>query len=179
MDIEQKREEIINYLSECFSNSILTLEEYELRLDKATDARSFQELDMIVVDLYKSHPSGSPRSVQKSEGKIQGITALLGSQELMGNWMKSSSIQLRALMGSVECDLTRTKLYPENKIQVYSMMSEVNIFVPRGVALVNSIIPVISEMKYRDYNEKSRPGAPRIEISGVAIMSEIKIKIMK
>ena len=140
-NIEQRREEVIAHLKESFSRSILTLEEYETRLDMANAALTLSDLNLLVVDIQgradqfppsASSPASSSGLVLDSTRGEQRSLALMGTQKLSGNWLKKDSVLLQVFMGSMKCDLTRTRLFPHNKIRLYSIMSEVRIFVPEG-----------------------------------------------
>jgi len=172
------------HLSEAFAKGILTLEDYEERLEKATAAVTLQDLEMIVADLYspppphyRDHAVGAvERPTAKPLYKPRNIIVFMGSRELTGPWMKSDSVYIKVLMGSVECDLTRTPLFPVNRIHVISVMSEVNLLVPRNATVTASLTPIMAEVKHRYDNEEALSGAPHIEIGGVAVLSEVNIR---
>ena len=174
-DLEQRREEVIKYLTESFSQGILTLKDYEDRLEKANAARVILELDALVADIRGVSNRPHPPSPQLPAAGEQRTLAFMGERALSGNWLEKDSVRLQAIMSSLECDLTRTTLFPVTKIRVYSLMSAVHIFVPKGVTVHENIAAILSETKRRDQNRENLPGAPLIEISGVAVMSEVRI----
>ncbi len=181
--MEQHREQIIQYLTECFASDILTTEEYEHRVERANAAENSTDLELVIADLKKSPRAPSPGNYPQrrpsgdiTEGRDrQRVLAIMGEQDLTGNWLRKDSVLIQALMGSVSCDLRDVRLYPETKIQIYSLMAEVEIRVPEGVALISNVSPILAEIKRKDRNPESLPGAPVIEIGGLAIMSEVKI----
>jgi hypothetical protein len=182
--IEPQREQVINYLTECFANDILTTEEYEYRVGRAAEANVSGELEAIIADIRRpQHGPGSRTgnpAVRPSRDITEGrdrqrVLSILGEQQLSGNWMKKDSVLVQAFMGSVSCDLRDVRLFPVNRIQIYSLMAEVKITVPQGIALVSNVSPILGEIKRRDRSPDAMPGAPVIEIGGLIIMSELKI----
>jgi hypothetical protein len=180
---EQHRDRIINYLTECFAGDILTTEEYEKRVEQSNAARTQAELEAVIADLRSSRPRIGPanppapaQSRDLTAGRpTQRVMAILGEQDLSGNWMTKDSVLIQAFMGSVKCDLRGVNLFAENRIQIYALMAEVNIKVPEGIALVSSLAPILAEIKRKDRSPESLPGAPIVEIGGLVIMGEVKI----
>lgn len=175
--IDQKREEAIDFLTDCFARDILTTSEYEKRVEGVHAAGSPVEIDTLLEDLRRtSTPANVNSGRDITAGRdTQRLIAVLGSQHLKGDWLKKDNVLIQTVLGSMRCDLREVRLFAVNRIQIYSFMAEIKIIVPPGVALVSNVSPILAEIKRKDRNPEQLPGAPVIEIGGLAIMSEVKI----
>ncbi len=193
MDMEAKREQLIDFLTECFARDIIDTDEYERRVAAIQSANSYGELEPIVQDLRD--PGASFTRVARPDRKElnrnelnrneldltrgkkpQRILSILSNQQLAGDWLNRDSVLVQALLASVTCDLRDSRLFSITRIQIYCLMAKLKIYIPRGIALESNVAPILAEICQKERSPAQMPGAPIIQMSGVLIMSELHIE---
>jgi hypothetical protein len=115
----------------------------------------------------------------------QHVTAVMGSARRTVESQPFRSADVTAVMGSSSLDLTRSELQPgqEAVVEVFAMMGNVTIRVPRGWIVDTRAIPVLGALRDerwpagRTADDAATPETPpRLVLRGVVMMGAILVR---
>jgi hypothetical protein len=182
---DSERERVAERLRDAVAEGRLDLEEFEQRLDATYKARTHGELEPLVSDLpvTSSMSAATTRSGgwgQRVGGPAtsRGAFAFWGGFGRKGTWTVGRKFTAFTLMGGGEIDLREARF--EDRVTVircFAIMGGVQIVVPpelnvetRGIGLMGG---------FGEHGEGAGdpdPAAPRVIISGVAIMGGVGVE---
>ncbi len=179
------RQQAIDALCDHFANDVLSVEEFERRVDRAHRAESLDEIRELLADL----PSGdlpvrreevatnaierAQASVPVSRVKERGfMVAALGGVERKGRWIPARQNYAVALMGGVVLDFREALLPPgETEVWVFTVMGGAEIIVPPGLTVESDGVAILGGFEHlEDAAVSPDPDAPVLHIRGLAIM---------
>jgi len=189
--LDHTRQGTIDALCEHFANDVMSVEDFEARVDVAHRATTVAELTELLSDLPTGNlpatwdpsapaPIGSRTvapAAHRDESAFQ--VAILGGAKRTGQWAPARVNQTIAVMGGVELDF-REALLPRGvtELKVYAVMGGVEIIVPpgldvesRGVGIMGGFDHAGNDLRLTD------PNAPVLRISGIALMGGVDIKV--
>lgn len=110
----------------------------------------------------------------------EGFSALLSTVTRRGRFELPRTLRVAAFMGHVLLDLTQVAIGPSGaSIEVLSMLSEVEILVPRSLRLECSGNPVAGAFEVKAKNvAPPSPTAPLLRVSGSAIMGAVRVRVV-
>lgn len=187
---DQDRSRVVALLSDALGLGQITFGEYEERSQQAVEARTFADLDRLVVDLpaaqaapappssaatpaYRapSHaPAGVPRMGETkwavmSETKVHGPVAVGPEHTATAFW------------GGVKLDLREaTFLVGDVTINAYAVMGGVQIIVPRGANVNVDGVGVMGAFEHKN-PELGDPNGPRITVKGFAFWGGVEVRV--
>lgn len=186
------RQKAIDALCEHFANDVLSVEEFERRVDLAHKANSPADLQKLLADL----PSGdlpirredvntmaverARPSVPAHRVKERGVmVAALGGVERKGRWIPARSNYGIAVMGGMVLDFREALLPPgETEVWIFSVMGGAEIVVPPGLTVESDGIAILGGFEHiEDAVLGSDPDAPRLRIRGVALMGGVEVTV--
>jgi hypothetical protein len=198
------REETIDALCREFANDALSLAELERRLTKAREARSPEDLGVLLSDLTRvvavpvpSGPRGmepvmaadATRMVPGSAAGRAGeprpgshlAVAVLGGTRRAGRWAPPESMVAVAIMGGIELDFREAVLTPGvTEINVFAFWGGVQITVPPEVHVDTRGLAIMGGFEQTSDVESDPPaGAPTIRVNGMAIMAGVEVLVRK
>lgn len=168
--IDARREDARERLSRAFADGGIDAGEYEDRIERVGSAESSAEIDQYTADLPALGAQARPVAAAAPE---QSVFTVLGSRSLGGNWLRERYATSVTLLGQTILDLRACVLPQEVTVHVVSVMGECQIIVPPGVAVINSVTPMLAEVA-----DRVPPcGNPHttIRLTGIAVMSEVSI----
>lgn len=183
LPMEMQRERTVELLSRHFAHDNLTLDELERRIEKAYHARGPGELH----DLTRDLPSGTDEGQARPAAPLpeafapehDRIVSIMTETKRRGMWRPARQAELWSVMSDTNLDLTEAILSPGvTEIEVFALMTGVKIIVPPGVRVVvqtHSLMSSVSDESIEPPQVGS--GAPVLRLTGVAIMSEIKVRV--
>lgn len=196
--VEQRREEVIDILTDAFSRDIIGTEQYELRVEEANRRNSVEELNQLVSDV-QGLGGGSAALQRYPDPGMQTVRSIFSSQQMDGDWLVHDHVQVHSVFGSATLDLRRPVLGPLTTITLTAVLGDVKIIVPRGVKVTVDVTPVLGEVKRQNEDQKllqqvkgfissflgegneiepvnphSHPAA-RVQVSGQAILGSVYI----
>jgi hypothetical protein len=188
--LRDRREQVIEWLSDQFARDTLELEEYERRIDLAHQATSVAALDELVADLNmppSAAESGAPgealapRPVEQPpvpRTRRKRVIAIMGGVERKGRWVVPEHVRVIAVMGGISLDFREALLAPGvTHVQVVALMGGVEIMVPPHVAVQCEGLAIMG-----GFEEVHRapavpdPDRPTLMITGFAMMGGVDIK---
>lgn len=195
-ELEPLKQAAIDRLTEAFAADRIDMDEYERRAALANAARLPRELDELTADLpvvRKGAARGEPsrRSERRPSDESHGLRinpdlaggvpmntgCVMGDRHLAGNWLSSDRVSSFTVMGSTKIDLREVDLPPGPlKIEVFTLMGETRIIVPRGLPVRMSAFALMAESRVdREVEQQTRGAESWVEISGFAMMGELRV----
>jgi hypothetical protein len=170
-------------LSAHFANDALSIDELDVRLERAYAATSLAELEALTADLPDERPPARERSalatsrtLERYEGPAQ-IRAILSETRRGGLWAVPSELDVKAVMANITLDLRSAMLAPGvTDIDVRAVMASVQILLPPGVRVVENLRAFMASVTDDSYSAISDSSAPVIRLTGRAFMSEVKVR---
>jgi hypothetical protein len=178
------RERAIERLSEHFAHDQLTIDELDRRLERAYAATSLAELDALTADLpddarvpVRSGAAAPPAEYVPREESGR-IVAILSETRRAGLWAVPPRLDVTATLSNLTLDLRSALLAPGvTEIEVRAVMASVQIVLPPGVRVVESVRAFMASVADDSYGAlTSDPSVPTIRLSGRAVMAEVKVR---
>jgi len=191
--LDAARERAIKLLTDRFADDTLTVEEFEVRLDRMYQAATPAELDALMGDLVSGgvRPAGAPGVVPQPAGgarpypapgetpALRRMLAVMSETKQGGYWIVPRRLDVFAFMGEVFLDLRDAALPPGFcEIEVVAIMANVKVLVPPGV-IVEGLLTSIMAAFGNDAEDDGRlPGsALRVRLTGLALMAEVRVRV--
>ena len=186
------RQQAIDALCEHFANDVLSVEEFERRVDSAHKAESAAELRKLLQDLPTGdlpirreevtpmHPARVQATIPSSRVKERGLmVAALGGVERKGRWTPARKTFAVAVMGGVVLDFREALLPPgETEVWLFSLMGGAEIIVPPGLTVESDGVAIMGGFAHQeDSYSNPDPDAPILRLRGLAIMGGVDVSI--
>ena len=177
------RERTIERLSTHFANDRLSIDELDLRLERAYAATSLAELDALTADLADDQVPMAHVPVRRADASLERyegpthIRAILSETRRGGLWAVPPELGVKAFMANITLDLRSALLSPGvTEIDVSAIMASVQILLPPGVRVVESLRAFMASVTDDSYSDVSGLSVPVIRLTGHAVMSEVKVR---
>ena len=191
--LRQRRQEVIDRLTDDFARDLIDVDEFEMRVDQAHRAVSIEALEQVVADLepleasaapvspeqaMELHPTRTPASaLALNRAESRWAVAVLGGVERKGSWRVPQKLKVVCLMGGAEIDFREVSLPPGvTTIRIICMMGGAEIIVPPDLAVECDGIAIMGGFEQLDRAPpKADPDAPLLRVSGFALMGGFTI----
>jgi len=201
--LRERREQVIELLSDSFANDVLDMDQFEERVGTAHRASSIAELDSLVEDLAPlgeetddSHPPASEvaspvessqalvsapapdQALALTRAKRKRLVAVFGGVDRKGSWRVPEKLRVVAVMGGASLDFREAALPPGvTDVQVTAVMGGVDILVPPTLAVEAEGSAIFGGFEGVDRAPPSPdPDAPLLRIHGLAFMGGVDIQ---
>ena len=186
------RQQAIDALCEHFANDVLSVEEFERRVDSAHQAESTEELRKLLQDLPTGdlpirrdevtpmHPPRAEATVPASRVKERSLlVAALGGVERKGRWIPARRNYAVAVMGGVSLDFREALLPPgETEVWLFTLMGGAEIIVPPGLTVESDGIAIMGSFAHQEDASITPDGnAPILRLRGLSIMGGVDVSI--
>ncbi|GAA1593925.1 hypothetical protein GCM10009678_90120 [Actinomadura kijaniata] len=178
------RDQVADRLREALAEGRITPEEHSERIDAVYRARTYADLEPVLADL-PAGPGAVPAptvSLRKEEplpapvSQGGGIVAIFSGAERRGRWLADPHTNVAAVFGGVELDFRRAVLSQrEVTVNVTCVFGGVDITVPPGVRVVNSIAAVLGGVDV-PHDDEFAADAPVIHLTGLALFGGVSVK---
>ncbi len=193
-DLDELREKAIDQLSEIFAEDLISVEEFEQRVDGITRAASVAEMRNLLEDLPRPGNKATPSALTTAGTRIapragtappelvkdrEFVVGVLGGGGRKGQWVPARIIYVGAVLGGAELDF-RDALMPAGVIDVkiFTMMGGVEIIVPPDLQVEVAGIGILGGFeKGREVAGVSSPDLPVLRVGGFACMGGAEIKV--
>jgi hypothetical protein len=187
VSLAQVRERTIEQLSQHFAQDNISLEELESRIERVYQAKSVQDVRELVKDLpadaeapvpAERQPAPVPAAFAPEEGRIASI---MGSNKHRAITQVPRELKLVSIMSETYIDLTRAQFVQGvTEIRLKAIMTSLKIILPPGVRVVFQPSTFMTDAA----DETSDPppvgsGAPVVRVTGLALMSEVKVSVRR
>ncbi|MFI6339585.1 DUF1707 domain-containing protein [Streptomyces sp. NPDC050535] len=163
---EDDRDSAVERLREAYAEGHLTHEELDGRLGRALTARTRRELGAALASLPEER-AGTTSTIATAAGRIRR----------RGAWRVPRSLKVASAFGRVYLDLSRAVIeYPVVDIELRLGTGRAKITVPRDAIVdVEDLRTGWKDTLYKT-RRRSRPGGPKIRISGIMGFGRLKIR---
>ena len=181
-----ERNNVIERLEHSFAQNLLDIDVYEKRMKIAVNTASKRELLSLIEDLpvptetNKQSSSFDRILLNLGEIKDYDVTlALLSGATRKGLWYPPKRMKVVAIMGGVDLDYSQAQIPPGvSNIDIFALMGGVNIFVPEGVNVEVTGIPIMGGIDNRAASS-GKLGAPTIKVNAITLMGGLDIKVKR
>lgn len=186
--LSRAREQKITELSSHFANDDLTLEDLERRIERVYKAMSVAELDAITADLTSAAAPGvrSPETRPVPSGYAPNrsrILSIMGELRRMGRWQVPQRLEVVSIMSDTKIDLTQAVM-PAGVVDIDMRVvwAACKVVVPPGMRVINEVHAIMASVHSKADDVAAGAGtpfAPTIRLTGVALMSEVKVVVRR
>jgi len=163
------REHAVSVLRQHYVQDAITESEFEARLERVFAATTQAELDAALTGL----PAIATRGTPAPRGVGERIYALLSGQERRITATVPRAIDLKAVMGYVELDLTGAEFEPgETTIDVRALMGYVKILLPSNVRVESDGRAILGFFAFKGGHSSS--SATIVRITGRAMLGFVE-----
>lgn len=172
------RDRAIALLQEHYARNHLEVAEYERRVELAERATTETALTALLSDLPYLN---SPPTEGSSSGRVTStVGALFGATSRRGRWRVPSFVRVRAVMGSVELDLSEAEIASgETVIEVTAILGNVVVTVPEGLAVEMEGSAILGSFDQLVMSAASRRDGRRVRIVGRARLGSVDVIVKK
>jgi hypothetical protein len=187
------RQITIDALCEHFANDVMSVEEFELRVEAAHKASTNEEVRRLLQDLPGAdvpavvQGQSIPATVQQEFGvtaaahvKDQAfVVACLGGASRKGRWTPARRTYAIAVMGGTQLDFREAVFGPgTTEVQVFAVWGGVEIIVPPGITVESQGVAIMGGFDH--LSDTPLPGAednPTVRITGLALMGGVDVTV--
>jgi hypothetical protein len=190
VSLRQRRQEVIDRLTEDFARDLHDVDEFETRVDRAHQATSTAALSELVDDLAPLEESAPPLSdsqamelhrpkaaVPAVRPKRRWAVAVMGGVERRGSWRVPERLKVVCVMGGAEIDFRDVQLPPgETELSITCVMGGAEVIVPPDLAVECDGIAILGGFEHADRAPPEHdPDSPLLRIKGLAFMGGFSI----
>ncbi len=174
----EDRDEVVERLRIAAGDGRLTAEELDERLDVALTARTYGELEALLVDLPATGPALSGAAVAKPPKDVSRISVDRGSTRRNGPWQVPQRMEIDANRGSVVLDFTRAVIaLPALEIDVSVHHASLALVVPPDVFVdVDDVEVRAGSVTNRSRAEAGAPVRLSIHVTGEVRSGSISVR---
>lgn len=180
-DLDTARERALDLLTAAYAQDRLPLDDYERRARAVQQARDVGDIALVTADLPAAAQQSSPRHfpVESRQGPQETVACIMSDRRMSGDWLSSDAVTGITVMGSTTMDLRDATLPPGRlRIELFTLMGETKIIVPPGLPVRLSAFPLMAEARLDDrVPRRVDPDSPWVEVSGMAVMGEIRVVV--
>ncbi|ADG79882.1 putative protein OS=Tsukamurella paurometabola (strain ATCC 8368 / DSM / CCUG 35730 /CIP 100753 / JCM 10117 / KCTC 9821 / NBRC 16120 / NCIMB 702349/ NCTC 13040) OX=521096 GN=Tpau_3297 PE=4 SV=1 [Tsukamurella paurometabola] len=183
---DHDRNRVVTMLSDALGQGQITFPEYEERSRHAVEARTFADLDRLVVDLPAvsvNPPAPALPAYQPPAIPPEGLPrlgdhklAIMSGTNVRGPIAVGAEHSASAFWGGVKLDLREaTFLARDVTINAYAVMGGVEIIVPRGAIVQVDGLAIMGAFENKVQHVGDGSG-PRIRVTGFAFWGGVEVK---
>jgi len=190
--LDQTRSVTIDALCEHFANDLISVEEFESRVEAAHGASSSGELRDLLRDLPGGDlpaasgpgttPVPRPAAVPVSAAHVKErevVVAIMGGSGRKGRWNPARRNYAVAVWGGAELDFREAVMAPGvTDLHIYTMWGGVDVIVPPGLNVETHGFALMGGFDHTADNlHAPDPAAPTLRITGIAVMGGVDISV--
>ncbi len=182
------RDHVAALLGQALAEGRLDAEEHSERIEGVYAAKTLGQLRPYIADLPVSFTppttSGGSSPVRRAASTLanvqttDSVLAVFGEQKRRGRWLVRNGLDVKAIFGSVELDLTEAVLEQrELTISVSSIFGEVKLIVPEGVMVVNEGAAFLGERNMSVSQETPYTAdTPIVHVRGLTLLGNVEAR---
>lgn len=186
---DQDREEAAQHLATAFAQGRITREEHDERLESCWRARTFGDLDALLLDLgpvpqatreaaqHLPAPQGAGPVVDRRQSGdgTDRIRSVMSDTRRQGQFRLAASTRVVTVMGNMVVDLTQAVFEADECVlDLGVVMSDLRVVVGPGVAVRDESGSVMSDVRFSGLAPVPA-GSPVVVLRGHAVMSSVKV----
>jgi hypothetical protein len=185
--VRDRREQVIQRLSEGYAQDLFDVDELERRLDLAHGAATVAELDALLADLGGAAAAPAPSTAlvvagptgidDPSRAERKTMSVIMSSVERRGRWAVPKYMVLRSVWGNVELDFRDASLAPGvTEIVVLVVMANVEVILPPNLAIDVDVSTFAGNVTERHrVPPDADPARPLIRITGRVVFGNVEV----
>ncbi len=197
--VRDAKERAVELISQRFSEDLIGADELERRLERVEQARSLDEIDVVVDDLLDPGTSLMPSDpasgalvpasagapgvlVATNNGDVpedRQLVAIFGEQRQGGAWLVPRQIDSFTMFAGTELDFREAQLAPGvTVIDLKVMFGGVKIIVPPGLAVECGVMAIFGGVDRDPTIPESAAGehTPRLSVTGFVMFGGVEIR---
>jgi len=195
--VEERKEKAIETLSDSYAKNKLPLEEYERLVEYINKIESEREL-IVVEKIVAEYDSGYGDNREKepeefsddddyddqpafyrNQSNLTNNLAILSSRTYQGPIKPES--QFLSILGSTKIKVRKEDLVKKKTVlNLVSILGDNIIYVEPGIKIINRVIPILGSAQVsKSITKPASSGAPELVISGMALLGDISVKLLK
>jgi hypothetical protein len=192
--LSHTRQVTVDALCEHFANDVMSVEEFEKRVDAAHHAQTVEDLKELLRDLpggdlpaVAGSAGGAPVPVPRPQPRVTAaahvppratMVAIMGGATRKGRWTPARSTFSLSIMGGTHLDFREASMGPGiTDVKVFAVMGGVEVIVPPGMNVVSHGVGVMGAFDQTGDSGFEDPNAPTLRISGLALMGGVEITV--
>lgn len=191
--LNHTRQVTIDALCEHFANDVMSVEEFERRVDVAHRASTTEEIKALLRDLPGGdlpavRPAQTPATMPKQEFGVTAaahvketgfVVACLGGASRKGRWSPARKNYAIAVMGGTQLDFREAVFGPGiTEVQAFALWGGVEIIVPPGLNVECQGIGIMGGFDHvADTIQPDSMDGPTLRITGLAIMGGVDVSV--
>jgi hypothetical protein len=188
--LEDRRQQIIDQLTERYANGALEVDEFERQLEQVQQVTTPTELERFAADLdpTAAHKAPEPPAYEPARASVsvprrRSLFAVLGKVRRQKTWTVPRQLNVVSVMGGVDLDFREAEFGPGvTEVRVTSLMGGVKVIVPPGLPVEVQGSGIMGG--FDGYNEPrdpsvTDPDAPLLRITGVALMGGLRVQVLR
>lgn len=163
---------IIEILKDAYAKDLISIDEYEKRVEFAEKSKSIEEINLLVQDIP------SDLFAESSISESESIRCEMSSKQFNGSFLRSKKITIEASMSTIILDYRTVKpIKGIQEIILNTKMTNIILFLPNNITTENRINEQMTEFKETKSNiNVDIEKISCIRFLGDAEMTTIKIK---
>lgn len=179
------RDSAVDALSEAFAQDVLSVEEFERRVELAHRAETPAELRALLEDLPRQGQVPATRDEPASRGVATHVpeqavvVGILGGGVRKGRWHPARYNYAVGVLGGAELDFRDCDLPPVTDVRCFAVLGGVDVVVPPDVIVDASGVGILGGFDHVAEAHEAPPGAPVIRITGVAFLGGVSVSVRR
>ncbi len=177
-NLEQLRKKTLELLENNFAHDVITVDEYEKRVDIALNTSISEDLirissDLILLSTNKPSSDTPPAKHRKQDDLIVGI---LSGIKRRSPWKPAKHNKVFTVMGGVDLDFTEVKLPSgTTTIEFFCIMGGLDIIVPEGIRVDLAGLPIMGGIENHTADPED-PDCPVLKVRGIVLLGGVEVK---
>jgi hypothetical protein len=191
LPLNHTRQVTIDALCEHFANDVMSVEEFERRVESAHKAATAEELRALLQDLpgasnlpvvpgQPTAPAHTRDYVVTTSDRVKErsfAVAVMGGTRRAGRWSPARNNNVIAIMGGAEIDFREAVMGPGvTEVQIFTLWGGVEVIVPPGMNVESHGIGIMGGFEHAP-DRMPDPNAPTLRVTGLALMGGVEITV--
>jgi hypothetical protein len=169
---DAERDRIVEQLRDASAEGRLTLEEFVERMTNAFEARTHEELEVLMRDL----PARSGAAVAPRRSPTRYLFSLFGSTEREGRIRVRRRVTCFTTFGNIDLDLRQATFESDEiTIVVFGAFGAADVYVPEGVEVDFRGLSLFGHSRANGNDPPARPGTPLVRVFAVSLWAGIDV----
>jgi hypothetical protein len=179
--LRDRREAVIQLLTDSFANDIVNLDEFDTRIGRAHAAATVADLDALVADLVPlpetaAHVVLAKIPVGSVPDRPRTVAALFSNVERSGVWQVPSALAARSTFGNLELDFREAHFAAGvTELRVRAVFGNVEIVVPPHLAVESDGSAIFGNFE-QSAHPAADPDRPLLRIIGKAVFGNVEVR---
>ena len=190
--VTHTRQVTIDALCEHFANDLMSVDEFERRIDAAHQASTNDQLKELLRDLpggdvpavveKAAVPAPAPRNPVTAAANVKDhgfVVAVMGGAGRKGRWTPARKNHSIAIFGGAELDFRDAIMPPGvTELQIFTVCGGVEVIVPPGMNVESHGFALMGGFDHAaDNYERPDADAPTLRITGFALMAGVDVTV--